>query len=62
MKDNSPSCDKIIYNFIHTSGISFTGTRQQLIKSFPTHNIKSSDLGVMIRGEYRHHKGWSISN
>ncbi len=51
---------KTVYKFKHTSGVTFEGTKYELIEAFPDHNISRTELGVMIRGRYKSHKGWSL--
>lgn len=53
--------NKDIVTFIHKEGYIFTGTRHQLKKAYPHHNINLSELGLMIRGKYQNHRGWSIN-
>jgi hypothetical protein len=57
MKDKQ---DKTIYNFHHKDEGTFVGTRNSLIETYPQHKIINSELGVMIRGKYKSHRGWSL--
>ena len=58
---NKCRADTTIYTFIHKSGDTFTGTRNQLIEKYPSSTINNSELGVMIRGNYQSHRGWSLT-
>lgn len=58
MKDNQ---DKTIYVFHHNTEGTFTGTRIELIQKYPHHNISNSELGVLIKGKYKSHRGWSLA-
>jgi hypothetical protein len=60
MKINNKSTDLHKYHFVHKSGSTFYGTRIDLIEHFPDHNINSSQLGLMIRGKYKTHRGWKL--
>lgn len=57
----SPSLDLTIYRFIHKTGDTFIGSRKELVLSYPTHKIVSTELGLMIRGKYKSHRGWSLT-
>lgn len=57
---NKDRQDPIVYTFKHKDGTTFIGTRKELINSFPSHNINPSELGVLIRGKYKSHRGWSL--
>lgn len=60
MKKHPSKVDNNIYSFIHVSGTKFNGTRNSLIESFPSHTISSSEMGMVIRGKYKSHRGWKI--
>lgn len=62
MKEHPSNEDKHIYKFEHRTGLIFKGTRRELIAAFPNHNISSSELGVLIRGKYKSHRGWKITS
>lgn len=51
--------DLTVYTFIKNN-IEFKGTRVELISQFPEDSISNSELGVMIRGGYKSHRGWKI--
>ncbi len=55
-------CNHIIYAWNHISGTKFIGTRRDLIRKFPIHKIKNSELGALIKGRYKSHRGWSSPN
>lgn len=57
---NKARRDPTVYNFQHKTGITFEGTRADLMEAFPDHNISRTELGVMIKGRYKSHKGWSL--
>ena len=59
---NATRRDQTIYKFRHTSGTTFTGTKHDLMSAFPDHNIIKTELGVMIKGRYKSHKGWSLDD
>lgn len=50
-----------VLTYTHKEGYIFTGTRYQLKKAYPHHNINLSELGLMIRGKYQNHRGWSTT-
>lgn len=52
--------DPTVYKFQHETGVTFEGTKFDLMEAFPDHNISRTDLGVMIRGRYKSHMGWSL--
>jgi len=56
---NNP-VNNIVYEWKHNTGKTFVGTRLDLIEKHPTHKINNSELGVLIKGGYRSHRGWSI--
>ena len=60
MKEHPPRLDNKIYTFIHTNGMKFKGTRLALSRKYPKHNISSQQIGVMIRGYQKSHKGWKL--
>lgn len=60
MTENNPNKDYIHYNFVHKTGEIFYGTRIDLALAFPNHNINTSELGMMIRGKYKTHRGWKL--
>lgn len=60
MRANNPNADANVYKFKHKTGIVFEGTRQDLHNAFPEHNLSSSELGLVIRGNYKSHRGWSL--
>lgn len=51
--------DLNIYTFVRND-IIFKGTRDELIRSYPEDNINNSELGAMIKGRYKRHRGWSL--
>lgn len=64
-KKDRPNADTteangITYTFKHKSGITFTGTRPELIAKFPEHNIRNCQLGTVIHGKQKSHRRWSI--
>lgn len=58
---NSGQWDKTVYNFEHKSGVTFIGTRKQLIDSFPEFKVTKHNLAEMINGRCRTAKGWKFS-
>ena len=50
--------DKTIYKFIHKDGRVVEGTRYDLKEIDPTVSI--GELGVLIKGNYKSHRGWAI--
>ena len=58
--NHNRECNQIEYNWIHKTGSCFRGTRRQLIDAFLDHDIKNSELGVLIKGRYKSHKGWTV--
>lgn len=57
---NKARRDQTVYKFKHETGITLEGTKFDLIEAFPDHNISRTEIGVMIRGRYKSHKGWSL--
>lgn len=57
---NKNNEDKTQYKFKHKSGIVFVGSRRELCRKFPEHNIVNGELGVMVRGGYKTHRGWAL--
>lgn len=57
-KLNEDRKDKNVYVFYHKNGEIFTGTRYDLKEHDPSVSI--SELGMLIKGEYKKHKGWAI--
>ncbi len=51
---------KNIYYFIHITGLEFIGSRRDLMDKFIDHKISNSELGAMINGNYKTHRGWSL--
>ena len=51
--------DTTVYTFIKANTI-FRGTRNQLIESYSTDKISNSELGMLIKGRYKTHKGWAL--
>lgn len=58
---NSGQWDQTIYNFEHKTGITFTGTRQQLIDGFPEFKVTKHNLAHLINGRCKTAKGWRLS-
>lgn len=52
---------KSVYTFIHSSGLTFKGSRRQLIAKYSKHKIDNIQLGCMIRGLQKTCRGWSIA-
>lgn len=50
--------DTTVHTFLHKDGKSFTGTRHALKEIDPTVSI--GELGVLIKGGYKSHRGWRI--
>ena len=55
---NKQRQDQTIYTFKHQSGKTIIGTRYDLKEADPTVSI--SELGVLIKGGYKQHRGWSV--
>jgi hypothetical protein len=51
---------QVVYTFIHTTGMTFTGTRSALREAFPTHKILASELANLSNGRAKSTKGWSL--
>lgn len=60
-KLNEVRKDPTSYTFIRASGLTFIGTRHELIDTFPDHKISASELGMLIRGQYKSHRGWKLT-
>ena len=58
---NEQRKDPTAYNFVHKTGLTFTGTRHELINEYPDHKINASELGMLIRGQYKSHRGWKLT-
>jgi hypothetical protein len=58
---NEQRKDPTIYQFTHNTGLTFLGTRHQLIETYPDHKISASELGMLIRGQYKSHRGWKLT-
>ena len=56
---NESRRDATIYNFVHKDGREFTGTRYELKEADPSVSI--GELGVLIKGGYKSHRGWKIT-
>lgn len=57
-KLNEERKDKTIYKFTHKDGRVVEGTRYDLKEIDPTVSI--GELGVLIKGNYKSHRGWTI--
>lgn len=55
----NPRYDSTIYPFVHRSGIQRLCTKHSLRSEFP--EITSNNLSAMIKGRYKHVKGWSLN-
>lgn len=62
MKAHPSKVDNNHYQFIHKTGVTFSGTRHQLINSFPSHNISMSEMGMVINRKYNTHREWGLKN
>lgn len=61
MKDlRKQRADKTVYNFINTDGREFVGTRRELMEI--DDKVVNGELGNMIKGKYKTHKGWMLKN
>lgn len=58
-KLNESKRDTATYKFVHKGGREFTGTRYQLKDIDPSVSI--GELGVLIKGGYKTHRGWKIT-
>lgn len=58
---NEQRKDPTVYHFVHKSGAQFSGTRHELINAYPVHKINASELGMLIRGQYKSHRGWKLT-
>ena len=52
--------DSTVYNWIHKNGNTFIGTRYELTQYDLKSNIKVSELGEILSGRYKSHRGWRI--
>lgn len=53
--------DKLnVYNFVHSSGEIFTGSRRELMSTYPEHNINNSMLGNVVSNKAKSHRGWQL--
>lgn len=57
-----PDTDSTNYAFAHNEHGMFCGTRQELIIAYPDSKINSSELGELIRGRYKTHRGWRVTS
>lgn len=49
-----------IYNYVHKSGLTFTGCANELRRAFPCDGLKQSHLWELSSGKAKSHKGWTI--
>lgn len=56
-KQSSP-----VHTWVHKDGRQFTGTRYELSDEYPDSKIIQSELGCVLSGKYKSHKGWSLTN
>ena len=54
----NPNHKDEVLTFIHTTGTTFEGTRQEFHE---THNIRRSDISLLICGKQKTAKGWRLS-
>jgi len=57
-KVNESRKDRTVYTFVHKDGTVFTGTRYDLKEH--DDSVSIGELGVLIRGGYKSHRGWTI--
>ena len=53
----NPNHKTDVFTFTHISGVTFTGTRQEFHE---THNIRRSDISLLISGRQKTAKGWKL--
>jgi predicted GIY-YIG superfamily endonuclease len=52
--------DTSVYHFVHPKHGDFVGTRNQLTRAFKETPLRTDFLLSVIKGEYKHHKGWTV--